>query len=62
MNRRSKREIYTTIPTFHNAYTSIQSLSNVFICCKCNKYNAIVATTFAQNCIFCGNPNYIKKK
>lgn len=61
MNRRTKREIATTIPTFHNAYTSIQSLTNVFLCSKCNKYNTI-ATTFVQNCIYCGNPNYIKKK
>lgn len=61
MNRRSKREISTTIPTFHNAYTSIQSLSNVFICSKCNKYNTIMAPLI-QKCIFCGNPNYIKQK
>lgn len=61
MKKSSQREINTKIPTFHNANSSIQTLSNVFKCSKCNKYNTILCN-ISQNCLFCNNPNYVKKK
>ena len=34
----------------------------MFSCSKCNKYNSIFDSTQKyMNCIYCGNPNYIKK-
>jgi hypothetical protein len=42
--------------------------NSVFQCIKCRKYNAINYTNSEntlvkyQNCQFCSNPNYIKKK
>ncbi len=61
MKKRSLREIRNQLPTFHNNNSSIQELSSVFICSKCNKYNTIFQQNI-QNCLFCGNPNYIKRK
>ncbi len=35
--------------------------NNIYKCRKCNKYNTIyIFTNIYQNCLFCGNPNYIK--
>lgn len=62
MKKRSQREIEHTIPTYHNTNSSINSLSNVFICKKCNKYNTIIMLNKFQNCLYCNNPNYIKIK
>lgn len=61
MKKRSSREIITQIPTFHNTNSSIQNLSSIFKCSRCNKYNTVFQQNI-QNCLFCGNPNYIKKK
>lgn len=61
MKKISSREMMRSIPTFHSSNSSIGDLITVFKCNKCNKYNSI----FEQNiqlCLFCGNPNYIKKK
>jgi hypothetical protein len=62
MKKRSQREIERTIPTEHNTNSSIKSLSTVFICNKCNKYNTIFGCNLIQNCLYCNNPNYIKIK
>ena len=38
--------------------------NNIFICAKCHKYNSIMEINKEskyQNCLFCGNPNYINK-
>lgn len=62
MKKRSQREIDRTIPSYHNSNSSIKSLSNVFMCNKCNKYNTILNCHQIQNCLYCNNPNYIKIK
>ena len=38
----------------------ICQLQTIFKCCKCKKNNNIVNNTLAQNCLFCGTPNYVK--
>jgi hypothetical protein len=39
----------------------IYKLSNIFKCNKCKKNNSIINDKLVfQNCLFCGNPNYIK--
>jgi transcription elongation factor Elf1 len=47
---------------------SISYLQEIFQCSKCKKRNTILSSTKNeerkinyQNCMFCGNPNYIKK-
>lgn len=38
--------------------------NDIYVCIKCNKYNSIIKTNdkiIYQNCLFCGNPNYIYK-
>lgn len=50
------------IPNQHLTNTTISQLvAAVFMCSKCNKYNAVLAAHI-QNCVFCGNPNYVKLK
>jgi uncharacterized protein (UPF0297 family) len=43
--------------------SKIHMLSTVFKCSKCKHNNTInkVLGVICQNCLFCGNPNYIKK-
>lgn len=38
-------------------------LSTIFKCSKCKRNNTIQLqeNMVSQNCLFCGNPNYIKK-
>lgn len=33
----------------------------IFSCTKCKKYNSILTNNIFTNCVYCGNPNYIKK-
>lgn len=33
----------------------------IFSCTKCKKYNSIITNNIFTNCVYCGNPNYIKK-
>ena len=41
----------------------ICQLPSIFKCCKCKKNNTIVSNlTLAQNCLFCGIPNYVKRE
>ena len=61
MKKKSTRQINTTISTQHISNVSISSLINIFICSRCNKYNNIIQSP-VQNCVFCGNPNYVIKK
>ena len=61
MKKKSTRQINTTIPNQHLNNISISTLINIFKCIKCNKYNNIFQSP-VQNCIFCGNPNYVMKK
>lgn len=39
-------------------------LPNIFKCSKCRHNNTIQfqSTLISQKCLFCGNPNYIRKK
>ena len=39
---------------------SISMLNTIYKCSKCKKYNTIFKKENFQNCIFCGNPNYIR--
>lgn len=43
---------------------NLNSLSHIFQCSKCKKYNSIISETplKVQNCYFCTNPNFINKK
>jgi tRNA G26 N,N-dimethylase Trm1 len=61
MKKRSTRQILTTISNPHLTNTTIESLTNIFKCSRCNKYNNIMQPLI-QNCLFCGNPNYVKVK
>ena len=42
----------------------ICQLDGIFKCCKCKKNNSIIVekNTLVQLCLFCGNPNILKKK
>ena len=47
---------------------SISYLTQIFQCTKCKKRNTILSSVKNeerkidfQNCMYCGNPNYIKK-
>lgn len=42
----------------------ICQLPNIFKCCKCKKNNTICIKEpqIAQHCLFCGTPNYVRKK
>ena len=46
---------------------SISYLTEIFQCTRCKKRNNIIkdnqgkTTLLYQNCMYCGNPNYIKK-
>ena len=61
MKKKPERQINTTIPNQHINNISISNLINIFKCSKCNKYNNIVQPP-VQNCLFCGNPNYVNRE
>lgn len=61
MKKKPTRQINTVIPNQHINNTTITALDNIFKCSKCNKYNNIIQPP-VQNCLFCGNPNYVIKK
>jgi tRNA G26 N,N-dimethylase Trm1 len=61
MKKKPTRQIVTTISNQHLNNTTIESLNTIFKCSKCNKYNNIIQP-LTQNCLFCGNPNYVKVK
>jgi len=45
--------------------SKICQLDNIFKCCKCKKNNTIFNqpnNLATQSCLFCGTPNYTKKK
>ena len=56
INKLSKPELNQK--TDFNSW-SITYLSEIFQCSKCKKRNTIIQKQY-QNCIYCGNPNYIK--
>ena len=60
MKKKPTRQINNIIPTHHINNVSISTLTNIFKCGRCNKYNNIVQSP-VQNCLFCGNPNYVIK-
>ena len=61
MKKKPDRQINTTIPNQHINNISISNLINIFKCTRCNKYNNVIHPP-VQNCLFCGNPNYVIKK
>jgi hypothetical protein len=61
MKKKPSRQINTVIPNQHINNTTITALNNIFKCTRCNKYNNIFQPP-VQNCLFCGNPNYVIKK
>ena len=42
----------------------ICQLPNVFKCCKCKRNNTtvILNKSAVQHCLFCGNPNHVKRE
>lgn len=59
MNENQKIKIrLKQLSKFNNG--NLNTLSQLFQCSKCKKYNNIISTEIAQNCYFCKNPNYIK--
>lgn len=61
MKKKPTRHINNIIPNQHINNISISNLVNIFKCGRCNKYNNIIIMP-VQNCLFCGNPNYVIKK
>jgi hypothetical protein len=62
MENNKRKEILYQKTAFNNHL--ICQFSNIFKCCKCKKNNTvfIINNNLSQNCIFCGTPNYIKKR
>jgi hypothetical protein len=62
MNESQRRQQLYQKTEFNSS--KICMLSSIFKCSKCKHNNTIVSKTGLnyQNCLFCGNPNYIKKK
>jgi hypothetical protein len=60
MKKKSTRQIKNIIPNQHINNITISRLNTIFVCSKCNKYNNIIQPP-VQNCIFCGNPNYVSR-
>jgi len=59
MNENQKIKIrLKQLSKFNNG--NLNTLSQLFQCNKCRKYNNIISNTTVQNCYFCTNPNYIK--
>ena len=56
-----RRQITNQKTEFNNSL--ICQLPNIFKCSRCKHNNAVQpkAGIIYQNCLFCGNPNYIKK-
>ena len=61
MERNKRNEILYQKTEFNKS--RICQLPNIFKCIKCKHNNTIYFTpgVITQNCLFCGNPNYIKK-
>ena len=60
MERNKRNEMLYQKTEFNKSL--ICQLPVIFKCTKCKKNNTIILkSNVSQNCIFCGNPNYIKK-
>jgi hypothetical protein len=62
MNENQRRQQMYEKTEFN--FSKICMLDNIFKCSKCKHNNTIYpkAGIIYQHCMFCGNPNYIKKK
>lgn len=64
MQNDKRKEMLYQKTEFNNSL--ICQLPTIFKCSKCKKNNTIQMTTkiatLGQNCLFCGNPNYIKRE
>ena len=62
MNTEQKKQILYQKTEFNNS--KICMFPNIFKCSKCKQNNTTNNKdgVIYQNCLFCGNPNYIKKK
>jgi hypothetical protein len=68
MQNDKRKEMLYQKTEFNNSL--ICQLPTIFKCSKCKKNNTIQITnnidinskTLGQNCLFCGNPNYIKRE
>ena len=57
----NRKQIIYQKTDFNQSY--ICMLNTVFKCSKCKKNNTIIKNSNSiksQNCLFCGNPNYIE--
>jgi hypothetical protein len=57
-----RKEIMYKKTDFNNHL--ICQLQNIFKCSKCKRNNTIVVppNILSQSCLFCGNPNYVKRE
>lgn len=62
MEKNARNEMRYNKTDFNNYL--ICQFSNVFKCSKCKRNNSITnqLESLSQNCMFCGNPNYIKRE
>jgi len=62
MNEKQRLQHQYQKTEFNNS--KICMLSTIFKCSKCKHNNTIhkLPGIIYQNCLFCGNPNYIKKQ
>ena len=62
INNDKRKQIVYQKTEFNNHL--ICQFSNIFKCSKCKKNNHIYPNTssISQNCLFCGNPNYIQRE
>ena len=60
MNHRLQILYQKTELNSHN----VCKLNGIFKCCKCKKNNNLMVhpNTLVQFCLFCGNPNQVKKE
>ena len=63
MEKTDKRREMLYKKTEFNKHLICQ-LSNIFKCCKCKRNNTIMVppNILSQSCLFCGNPNYVKRE
>ena len=63
MNKNDKRKELLYQKTDFNNHLICQ-LSTIFKCCKCKRNNTIIENNIklSQHCLFCGTPNYVKKR
>jgi hypothetical protein len=62
MEKDKRKQILYQKTDFNN--NLICQLPSIMKCCKCKRNNNIVVpeNVLAQQCLFCGTPNYVKRE